>query len=67
MKISSISLEKIKFKVSKKAYNKVSGVRKDIREIKTLSRSYYDKDFLYISISELKKLKDSGAIYSIDR
>jgi len=67
MKISSMSLEKIKFKVSKKAYNKVSGVWKDIREIKTLPRSYYDKDFLYISINELKKLKDSGAIYSIDR
>ena len=67
MKIKKVSLGQVEFQVSKVIYNRASGVRKDIRERKTLSESYYEKDFLYIDIDKLKKMKDDGAINSIKR
>lgn len=67
MRIKQISADQAEFQVSKIAYNKISGVRKDIRERKTSSDSYYDSEPLYIDIGKLKSMKDTGAIYSIDR
>jgi hypothetical protein len=67
MRIKNISSGQAEFEVSNIAYNKASGVRKDIRERKTSSASYYDSEPLYVDIGKLKSMKDSKAIYSIDR
>lgn len=67
MRIKQISSNQVELQVSKIAYNKVSGVQKDIREKKSMSDSYYDSESLYIDMSKLKEMKDSGAIYSIER
>lgn len=67
MKIKQISAGQVEFQVSKIAYNKTSGVRKDIRERKTSSDSYYESEPLSIDIGKLKSMKDTGAIYSIER
>ncbi len=67
IRIKEISSGEVEFQVSKIAYNKTSGVRKDIRERKAFSDSYYDNKPLYIEIDKLKDVKKSGAIYSIER
>lgn len=67
MRIKQISATQAELQVSKTAYNKTSGVRKDIRERKTSSDAYYDGKPVYIDISKLKEMKESGAIYSIER
>ena len=67
MRVKYLSSSQVELQVSKIAYNKVSGVQKDIRNSKTTPDSYYDGDPLYIEIDKLKEMKESGAIYSIDR
>lgn len=67
LRVKSLSSDQAELQVSKIAYNKTSGVRKDIREKKTFSDSYYDNKPLYIEIGKLKEMKESGAIYSIER
>jgi DNA-directed RNA polymerase subunit RPC12/RpoP len=67
MRIKQISSGQVMFEVSQIAYNKTSGVRKDIRERKTSSDSYYDSEPFYIDISKLKAMKDTRAIKSIER
>ncbi|OEF06848.1 hypothetical protein [Vibrio genomosp. F10] len=67
MRIKQVSLGQAEFQVSKTAFNKTSGVRKDIRNGKTDSDTYYDSDFLYVDISKLKSMKTSKAIRSIER
>ncbi|WP_432459306.1 hypothetical protein [Agarivorans sp. QJM3NY_25] len=67
IRIKQISVNKVTFQVSQVAYNKASGVRKDIEENKALADSYYDDEPLSFDIKQLKLMKDSGAIYSIER
>ncbi len=67
MRIKQISSDQVELEVSEIAYNKTSGVRKDIREGKTSSDSYYDSEPFYIDIIKLKAMKDTGAISSIER
>ena len=67
LRIKQISSGQAEFQVSQIAYNKTSGVRKDIREGKTSSDSYYDSEPFYIDISKLKTMKDTRAINSIER
>lgn len=67
MKIHQISADQAEFQVSKLVYNKTSVVRKDIRDGKTYSDSYYDDESLYVDIGNLQSMMDSGAIYSIER
>lgn len=64
MRIKQVSSQRVEFQVGNMAYNKASGVRKDIRDNKASSDGYYDKEPFYM---ELSKLKATGAIYSIDR
>jgi hypothetical protein len=67
MRVKHLSSNQVELQVSKIGYNKVSGVQKDIRNSKTTPDSYYDGDPLYIEIDKLKEMKESGAIYSVDR
>ncbi|WP_432463284.1 hypothetical protein [Agarivorans sp. QJM3NY_33] len=67
IRIKQISVNRVTFQVSQVAYNKASGVRKDIEENKALADSYYDDEPLSFDIKQLKLMKDSGAIYSIER
>lgn len=67
LRISQISSGEAEFQVSRIAYTKTSGVRKDIQERKASVDSYYVGEPLFIAIDRLKNMKDSGAIYSIER
>ena len=67
MRIKSISSGQVEFQVSEIAYNKKSGVSKDIRKEKTSVDTYYANKSMFIEFKKLKSMKDSGAIYSIDR
>ncbi len=67
LRIKQISTGQVEFQVSRVAYNKASGASKDIRKGKASSDAYYDTEPLFIDIKKLKSMKDSGAIYSIDR
>lgn len=67
MRVKHLSSSQAELQVSKIAYNKTSGVRKDISERKTSPDSYYDGKSLSMDISKLKGMKESGAIYSIER
>lgn len=67
MRIKQLSSSQAEFQISTIAYNKTSGVRKDIREGKASSDAYYTDKPISIDISELKSLKESGAISSIKR
>jgi len=67
MRVKHLSSSQVELQVSKIAYNKTSGVRKDIRKSKTSSDSYYDSEPFYIDINKLKGMKESGAIYSVER
>ncbi|WP_432467871.1 hypothetical protein [Agarivorans sp. Z349TD_8] len=67
IRIKQVSENKIQFQVSQIAYNKAAGARKDIEENKALADSYYDDEPLSFDIKQLKLMKDSGAIYSIER
>ncbi|MBL4828917.1 MAG: hypothetical protein JKY55_03345 [Aliivibrio sp.] len=67
MRIRQISSGEAEFQVSQVAYNKTSGVRKDISDKKAMSDSYYDTEFLYIDISKFKTMKSDKAIRSIER
>lgn len=67
MRVKNLASGQAELQVSNIAYNKKSGVRKDIRERKTSADSYYDDEPLYIDINGLKAMKESGAIYSVER
>jgi len=67
MRVKSLSSSQVEIQVSKIAYNKTSGVRKDIKERNTSADSYYDSELIYIDIGKLKEMKESGAIYSVER
>ncbi|MGI0115609.1 hypothetical protein [Zooshikella sp. RANM57] len=67
MRVDHLSSTQMELKISKMAYNKASGVRKDIRSHKALDDAYYDSEPFYIDISKLQAMKASGAIYSVER
>jgi hypothetical protein len=53
--------------VARIAYNKMSGVRKDIRSRRTSDHSYYESESMFVDVIELKNMQSSGAIRSIRR
>lgn len=67
MRLRDITSGQAEFQVSSLAYNKKSGVRKDIRDRKTSSDSYYDSETFLVDIDKLKSMKASRAIDSIER
>lgn len=67
MRVLSVSGDTIEVQVSKMGYKRTKGVRSDIRWGKTDKASYYDTKTEHFSLDELKKLKENGAIYSIER
>ncbi len=67
IRVKQIAPDQIQFQISKIAYNKTSGARKDIRERKANSDSYYKNDTVSLSREKLKKLKQTGAISTIKR
>ncbi|ODC04391.1 hypothetical protein BFW38_13475 [Terasakiispira papahanaumokuakeensis] len=68
MRITHLKSGQAEFQVSRIAYNKRSGARKDIRTGKASSEAYYDDSgSLYIDIDKLKDMKEAGAINSIKR
>lgn len=67
MRIKEVNSGRVEFQVSKIAYNKVSGARKDIRNRKASSDDYYDIEPYYMTVESLPQMRESGAIYSIER
>jgi len=67
MRVHHLSATQVEFQISKLAYNKASGVEEDIRNMKTSLDEYYTDEALKIDISELQKMKDTNAIYSVKR
>ncbi|MBB6521415.1 hypothetical protein [Pseudoteredinibacter isoporae] len=67
MRIKEVNSGRVEFQVSKIAYNKVSGVRTDIRNRKASSDDYYDIEPYYMAAENLPEMRESGAIYSIER
>jgi DNA-directed RNA polymerase subunit RPC12/RpoP len=67
MRIKAIQSGEAELQVSKIAYNKRSGVRKDITKDKTSLDSYYEDDTMYVDLADLKQMKESGAIKNITR
>ncbi len=67
MRIKQISSGQVEFQVSTIAYNKASGVRKDISAGKASADSYYDSEPLFVDLEKLKDIKSAGAINSIER
>lgn len=67
MRVKYLSSSQVELQVSTIAYNKTSGVQSDISDKKALLDTYYDNESIYMDISKLKEMKESGAIYSITR
>jgi hypothetical protein len=67
MRIKSITESEVEFQVSQLAYDKAKGVSKDISSGKANSDAYYDKETVVLPLEQLKVIKNSGAIYDIDR
>jgi len=64
LRIKNTSGDQTEFSIGEMAYNKASGIRDDIRNNKTASDSYFEGESYSTTLSELKQ---SGAIYSIER
>ena len=67
MRITDVSSTGIEMQVGNMAYNKASGVQKDIRQGKASADTYYGSDILLFELADLQQLKNSGAVYSIER
>jgi hypothetical protein len=67
MRVKHISSSRLELQVSTTAHNKVSGVRKGIRDKKASSDTCCENESMYMDISNRKEVKESGAIYSIKR
>lgn len=69
MRIKNIGEKVIAFDVSQYNYDQVSGVTSDRSKSKIYSDSYYDSESeaLEIELVKLKDLKNTGAIFSINR
>ncbi|WP_226665170.1 hypothetical protein [Microbulbifer aggregans] len=67
LKISRLDAGQAELQVSKTGYNRVKGVRKDIRKQRTADNSYFQEQPIYIDTAKLKEMKESGAIYAIER
>ncbi len=67
MRITDVSSNGIEMQVGNMAYNKASGVQKDIRQGKASADTYYNSEIILLEVADLKQLRDSGAIYSIER
>jgi len=67
MRITDVSSNGIEMQVANMAYNKASGVQKDIRQGKASADTYYESEIIVLESADLQTLKNSGAIYSIER
>jgi hypothetical protein len=67
IKVVLVLPEGVEAVISEIAYDKKSGVRKDIQDGKVNSEGYFSKESVTFSNGELEKLKSSDAIYSITR
>lgn len=67
MRIKDVSPTGIEMQVANMAYNKASGVQSDIRQGKASADTYYGSETLLFALADLQQLKDSGAVYSIER
>ncbi len=67
IKVIFVLPEGVEAVISEIAYDKKSGVRKDIQDGKANSESYFSKESVTFLNEELEKLKNSDAIYSVTR
>ena len=67
MRITDVSSTGIEMQVANIVYSKASGVKKDIREGKAATDTYYDSEKIIFELADLQELRNSGAIYSIER
>ena len=67
LRITDVESDAVEMQVSKLAYNKPSGARKDIREGNAAAADYYDAEILYFELPELPALKADGTIYAVER
>ena len=63
----AVAEEDIKVVLSEIAYNMRSGPRKDITEHKTSEKNYFIRESVAFKINELKQLKETDAILSVNR
>ncbi|MBT8090290.1 MAG: hypothetical protein KJO01_08795 [Gammaproteobacteria bacterium] len=67
MRITDVSSTGIEMQVGNMAYNKASAVKKDIRQGKASTDTYYGSETLLFELADLQQLRNSGAVYSIER
>ena len=67
MRIADVTSTGIEMQVGNMAYNKASGVKKDIRQGKASADTYYGSEIILFELADLQQLRDSGAVYSIER
>lgn len=67
MKVVSIDGDQIAVMLSETFYNKRSGPKQDISELKTSKPDYFSGDLLYFLIDELLELQKSNGIYNVER
>lgn len=67
MRVKSVFDEQIELQVSNYAYNKRTGPRQALRRNQANRSDYYAEQKIYFDLAEIKHLKASGAIYSVER
>jgi len=66
MRVVSVNGDKVKFQLSTHAFDRVSGVRKDVRDGNAHVDSYYDET-MFMSLNELLSLRSGGGLHGITR
>lgn len=67
MRIKNVYSDQAEFQIGNIGYSRTSGARKDIGERKTSIDSYYYAESMYVDLGEIKKMKESDAILSVER
>ena len=67
MRVVELDGEMAYFEVSTTVYNKPMGVQSDIREGLAADASYYDEEIVSLDAVQMQELRDTRAIYSIER
>ncbi|CAH0535413.1 hypothetical protein VST7929_02986 [Vibrio stylophorae] len=67
MRIVHIDDHQYEFALGNMVFEKVQGVRQDIRKGKTNTSSYYDSETLLLSHAQIRHLKQIGALKAIER
>jgi hypothetical protein len=66
-RVKNISQTRVEFELSSVCYNKSKGVDRDITAGKARVATYYDKETIFVPLSELKTWRAKGAIIDIYR